>query len=71
MKVLGHICMCGAFFKSHKPNPSPYPTYKVGRMYPEFFPRFNFVYGGVSENCKIFSKRLHCFIRAPRNYRKS
>ena len=24
-------------------NPSPHPTNKVGRVYPEFFPSFNFV----------------------------
>ena len=27
----------GLFFSSHMPNPTPHPTNKVGRVYPEFF----------------------------------
>ena len=42
-KVLGHFCVSGAFSNSHRPNPSPHPTNNVGRVYPEFFPSFNFV----------------------------
>ena len=35
--VLGYICIRGAFFKSHMPNPSPrHPTNEVRRVYPEF-----------------------------------
>ena len=42
-KVLGHFCVSGIFFKSHRSNPSPHPTNNVGRVYPDFFERFNFV----------------------------
>ena len=42
-KVLGHFWVSGAFSDSHRSNPSPHPTYNVGRVYPEFFPSFNFV----------------------------
>ena len=45
-KVLGHFCISGAFTNSHRSNPSPHPTNNVGRVYPEFFPSFNFVKGG-------------------------
>ena len=36
-KVLGHFCVSGVFFNSHRSNPSPHPTNNVGRVYPEFF----------------------------------
>ena len=42
-KVLGHFSISRAFSNSHRSNPSPHPTNKVGRVYPEFFPSFNFV----------------------------
>ena len=42
-KVLGHFCVSGAFSNSHRSNTSPHPTNNVGRVYPEFFPSFNFV----------------------------
>ena len=42
-KVLGHFCVSGVFFNSHRSDPSPHPTNYVGRMYPEFFLSFNFV----------------------------
>ena len=42
-KVLGHICVSGAFSNSHRSSPSPHPTNNVGRVHSEFFPRFNFV----------------------------
>lgn len=45
-----------ALFKSYMPNLYPHPTNKVGRLYPEFFPSFNFVLGGGRENCKILFK---------------
>ena len=45
-----------ALFKSHMPNLYPHPTNKVGRLYPEFFPSFNFFLGGGRENCKILFK---------------
>ena len=44
-KVLEHL-HSWAFSNSHRPKPSPYPTKNVGRVYPEFFPSFNFVQGG-------------------------
>ena len=56
-KALGHFCVSEAFSNSHRTNPSPHPTNNVGCMHPEFFPSFNFVYGGGRENCKkIFKK---------------
>ena len=36
-KVLGHICVSGAFSNSHRSNPSPHPTNNVGRVHSEFF----------------------------------
>ena len=69
-KVLGHFCISGAFTNSHRSNPSPHPTNNVGRVYPEFFPSFNFVKGGERENCKKIPKRMHCLMREPRNDRK-
>ena len=48
----------------------PCGGHKVGRMYPGFFPSFNFVIGWERENCKKISKRMHVFIREPRNDRK-
>ena len=57
-KVLGHFCVSGVFFNSHRSNPSPHPTNNVGRVYPEFFQRFNFVSGGGRENCTKISKMM-------------
>ena len=45
-KVLGQVSISGALSNSHRSNPSPHPTNNVGRVYPEFFPIFNFVLGG-------------------------
>ena len=59
-EVLRHFCIFGAFSISHRPNPSPHPTNKVGSMYPEFFPSFK----------RKFQKRMYCFMRQPRNNRK-
>ena len=42
-KVLGHFRVSGAFSNSRRSNPSPHPTNGVERVYPEFFPSFNFV----------------------------
>ena len=36
----------------------------------EMLPSFNIVQGAGRENCKKISKRMHCFMWAPRNYRK-
>ena len=36
----------GVFQFTDSFNTSPHPTNNVGRVYPEFFPSFNFVYGG-------------------------
>ena len=62
--------LSGPFSNSGRSNPSPHPTNNVGRVYPEFFPSFNFVYGWGRENCKKISKMMHCFKREPRNDRK-
>ena len=66
----GHFCISGAFSNSHMPSPSPHATSNVGRLYPEFFPSFDFVLGGGRENCGKISKRMHCFMREHRYYRK-
>ena len=42
-KALEHFGVSGVFSNSHRPNPSPHPTNKDGRVYPQFFPSFNFV----------------------------
>ena len=42
-KALGHFCVSGAFYNSHRSNPSSHPTKNVGSLYPEFFLSFNFV----------------------------
>ena len=40
-----HICICGAFFQiTHAQLPHPK---NVGRVYPDWSPSFNIVYGGV------------------------
>ena len=36
----------------------------------EMLPSFNIVQGAGRENCKKISKRMHCFMWAPRIYRK-
>ena len=64
-KVLEHLHFW-AFSNSHRSNPSTHPTNNVGRVYPEFFPSFNFVHGGGRENCRKISKRMRCFMREPR-----
>jgi len=70
-KVLGYFCISGAFSNSDRPNPSPHSTNNVGRVYPDFFfPSFNFVWGGSRETCKKIWKKMHYFLREPRNYRK-
>ena len=63
-------CVSGPFSNSHRSSPSSQPTNNVGGVYPEFFPSFNFVYGGGREDCKTISKKMHCFKREPRNDRK-
>ena len=55
-KVLGHFCVSGEFSISHRSNPSPHPTSNVGRVYPEFFPSFNFVQGGGGITARKFRK---------------
>ena len=57
-RTLGQICICGASLKSHMPNPSSHPTNKVGFK------------AGRRETWQNFFKKLHCLLRAPRNYRK-
>ena len=70
-KSLGTLLRFGTFSSSHRSNPSLHPTNNVGRVYPEFFPNFNFVQGGGMENCKKISERMRCFKRKPRNDRKN
>ena len=56
-KVLGNFCVSGAFSNSHRSKPSPRPKNDAGRLYPEFFPSFNFVQGGGRERtARIFRK---------------
>ena len=42
-KVLGHVCISGAFSNSHRSNLSPHRTNNVGPVYTEIVPSFNFV----------------------------
>ena len=53
-KVLGHFCISGTFFNSHSSNPCPHPTNNVGRVYPDFFSKFQLCIGwgegGLQEN---------------------
>ena len=59
--VLVYICIRGAFFKSHMPNPSHrHPTNKVRRVYPEFS-QVSTVQGGGrgggrGKKCRYFQK---------------
>ena len=56
-KVLGHFRVSGAFSNSHRSNPSSHPTNGVARVYPEFFPSFNFVScGGGGRTARKFWK---------------
>ena len=46
-KVFGQLSVSGAFYNSNRSNPNKQQTTNnVGRVYPEFFPSFNFVWGG-------------------------
>ena len=58
--VLGYICIRGAFFKSHMPNPSHrHPINKVTRV-SRIFSSFNSIGctggGGAGEKCRYFQK---------------
>ena len=55
-KSLGTLLrFSGAFQFIQIHNPSPHPTNNVGRVYPEFFPSFNFFIGwGEGELQKKF-----------------
>ena len=57
-------------FQFTQVQPLPSPTNNVGRVHPEFFPSFNFVWSGGRKNCKKISNRMHWFKREPRNDRK-
>ena len=61
-KSLGTLLrFLGVFQFTDSFNTSPHPTNNVGRIYPDFFPSFNFVYGGGTENCKkIQEDSLFC-----------
>ena len=63
------------FSNSHIPNPLPPPPLftpqtTLHAYIQTFSPSFNFVEGGGRENCEKISKRKHCLMREPRNYRK-
>jgi len=57
----------GLFQLKHN-QPLPHPTNNAGHVYQECFLSFNIVLGGGRENCKKNSKRMHCLMRAARNY---
>ena len=65
-KVLGHFCVSGVFFNSHRSNPSPHPTNNVGRMYPEFFRDSTLYRVGGGRTTRKFRKWCS-FKREPRN----
>ena len=43
-KSLGTLLHFWGIFQFTQVQPSPHPTNNVGRVYPEFFPSFNFVH---------------------------
>ena len=43
-KSLGTLLHFWGVFQFTQAQPSPHPTNNVGRVYPEFFPSFNFVH---------------------------
>ena len=64
-KVLGHFYCSGAFSNSHRSSLSPHPTKNVGRVYPDFFPKFQFCIGwGKGELQENFEKDAR-FLRVP------
>ena len=68
--VFRHFCISGAFSDSHRPNPSPHPTNKVGSANVFRVSTLYRVGGGEvgwRENSKKISKRMHRFMREPRN----
>ena len=70
-KSLGTLYISRAFSNSHKSNPSPHPTINVGRVYPEFFSRVSTLCRvGRGRTAKKILKRMHYFMREPRNERK-
>ena len=72
-KVLGHFCRKFLDVFQYQPPPPPplFTSQKMLHAYiQKFSPSFSFVEGGGRENCKKISKRKHCLMREPRNYRK-
>ena len=70
-KILGLICICGAFFNSHMPNPSPFPPHKQGlTRVSRIFPKFQLCIGWGEEKLQDIFKKVALIMRAPRNYRK-
>ena len=68
--LVTNLHLWGFFFQFTHAQPLPLPTNNAGREYAEFVPSFNNVEGGGRENCEQLSKRMCCFARVPRNYRK-
>ena len=57
-RSIGTLAFLERFPIHTDPTPSPHPTNKVGSVYPEFFPSFNFVWkgGGARELRDNFQK---------------
>ena len=61
-KILGLICICGAFFNSHMPNPSPFPPHKQGRTrVSRIFPKFQLCIGWGEEKLQDIFKKIALF----------
>ena len=58
---LGHFLFCKG------PTPPLTRQTKLDACIQDFFPSFNFVIGWGRENCKKILKRMHVFMREPRN----
>ena len=68
--LVTNLHLWGFFFQFTHAQPLPCPTDNVGHEYPGFVPSFNNVEGGERENWEQLSKRMRCFLRVPRNYKK-
>ena len=78
VKSLGTLAFLGCFpirigptppLKPLPPSPPPPPT-TLDSCIQFFFYEFQFFIGWGRENCEKISKRMHCFMRVPINYRK-
>lgn len=65
-KVLGQISIYETLYKSHMPNPLSYPSYNVGRLYPEFSSLEHCIGWGKGERQCIFLKVVQFYESTPK-----